>query len=215
MTYNQLLLDELQRIKTTKMSEDEAALARQEAYAKYNAAIQQSGGLAEANFYTEKTQVELLSIAKLASLDKVAAAQETINLLTYRSQLTIIYNLAIAQKLIDDEKMAALKDYLAEATKPITQVITTQRIESNGANTTPNKPEFGIGGQPIYPEGGGFADFLPGFVTTSAGGSVDNSVTVVVEGSVLDGEDFSDIINRAMLDNIRRGLSQFPAGTLP
>jgi hypothetical protein len=46
-------------------------------------------------------------------------------------------------------------------------------------------------------------------------GSVDNSVTVVVEWSVLDGEDFSDIINRAMLDNIRRGLSQFPAGTLP
>ena len=61
------LLDELERIKTTKMSEEEAALARQAAYAKYNAAIQQSGGLAEANFYTEKTQIELLQIEMLFS----------------------------------------------------------------------------------------------------------------------------------------------------
>jgi hypothetical protein len=209
---NKLLLDELQRIKTTQMSEEEAAAARSEAYAKYNAAIIASGGLAEKNFYTEKTQAELLSIEKIASLDKVAAAQSTVNLLTYNTQIQYLYNLATAQRLIDDEKMRALKDYLAEASKPITQVITTQRIESNGTNTTSKKPEFGVGGQPIW------GDYWDGSYGTGQGmgtGSVDNSVTVVVEGSVLDGEDFSDIINRAMLDNIRRGLSQFPAGTLP
>ena len=210
---NKLLLDELARIKTTKMSEEEAAAARSAAYAKYNAAIIASGGLAEKNFYTEKTQAELLSIEKIASLDKVAAAEATINLLTYRSQLTILYNLGIAQKLIDDEKMAALKAYLAEATKPITQVITTQRIESNDSNTAPKKPEFGIGGQPIYPEGGGFADFLPGFVTTSAGGSVDNSINITIDG-MIDTGNFDEVVNNALLNNIRRGLSQSPAGAL-
>jgi hypothetical protein len=213
---NKLLLDELQRIKTTKMSEEDADAARSAAYAKYNAAIIASGGLAEKNFYTEKTQAELLSIEKIASLDKIAAAEATINLLTYNSQIQYLYNLATAQRLIDDEKMRALQKYLAEASKPITQVITTQRIESDSTNTTPKKPEFGIGGQPIYPDGGGFADFLPGFTTTSSSGaSVDNSVTIVVQGSVLDGDDFSDIINRTMLDNIRRGLSQTPAGVIP
>jgi len=204
---NQLLLDELQRIKTTKMSEEEAALARQAAYAKYNAAIQQSGGLAEANFYTEKTQVELLSIAKLASLDKVAAAQATMDLLNYTTQKTIIERIAAAQKIADDAKYKALQDYLALLATPLNPPVAPP--------SGPRKPEFGIGGQPIYPDGGGFADYMGTATTSSSGGSVDNSVTIVVEGSVLDGDDFSDIINRAMLDNIRRGLSQTPAGVIP
>ena len=205
---NQLLLDELQRIKTTKMSEEEAALARQAAYAKYNAAIQQSGGLAEANFYTEKTQIELLQIAKLASLDKVASAQATMDILNYTTQTDIIARIAAAQKLADDAKYKALQDYLALLASPV--VMPTPVAPPSGAI----KPPFGIGGQPLHP-----GDYWDGGYGTGQGtgmaGNVDNSVTVVVEGSVLDGEDFSDIINRAMLDNIRRGLSQFPAGTLP
>jgi len=204
---NQLLLDELQRIKTTKMSEEEAALARQAAYAKYNAAIQQSGGLAQANFYSEKTQVELISIAKLASLDTVAAAQATMDLLNYTTQKTIIERIAAAQKIADDAKYKALQDYLALLATPLNPPVAPP--------SGPRKPEFGIGGQPIYPDGGGFADYMGTATTSSSGGSVDNSVTIVVEGSVLDGDDFSDIINRAMLDNIRRGLSQTPAGVIP
>jgi hypothetical protein len=202
---NQLLLDELQRIKTTKMSEEEAALARQAAYAKYNAAIQQSGGLAEANFYTEKTQVELLQIAKLASLDKVAAAQATIDILNYNSQKTIIERIAAAQKIADDAKYKALQDYLALLASPIPMPV----VEPPASG--PKGPRFGIGGQPIWDDGMGG----PGYNTGQGTGSVDNSVTIVVEGSVLDGEDFSDIINRTMLNNIRSGFSQFPAGTLP
>jgi hypothetical protein len=208
---NQLLLDELQRIKTTKMSEDEAALARQAAYAKYNAAIQQSGGLAEANFYTEKTQVELLSIAKLASLDKVAAAQATMDILNYTTQKTIIERIAAIQKIADDAKYKAQQDYLALLATQV--VIPAPIITPPSSGGGSQGPRFGIGGQPIWDDGMGG----PGYGTGQGmgTGSVDNSVTVVVEGSVLDGEDFSDIINRAMLDNIRRGLSQFPAGTLP
>ena len=206
---NQLLIDELQRIKTTKMSESEAAEARQAAYAKYNAAIQQSGGLALANFYTEKTQVELLQIAKLASLDKVAAAQATMDILNYTTQTDIIARIAAAQKLADDAKYKAQQDYLALLA---TQVVIPAPIITPPSGGSQG-PRFGIGGQPIWDDGMGG----PGYGTGQGMGtrSVDNSVTVVVEGSVLDGEDFSDIINRAMLDNIRRGLSQFPAGTLP
>jgi hypothetical protein len=207
---NQLLLDELQRIKTTKMSEEEAALARQAAYAKYNAAIQQSGGLAEANFYTEKTQVELLSIAKLAALDTVAAAQATMDILNYTTQKNMIAKIAAAQKMADDAKYAALQDYLALLAKPLPN---PGLGGGNGGGA--KKPDFGIGGQPIYPDGGGFADYMGTTIIPSSGGSVDNSVTIVVEGSVLDGDDFSEIINRTMLDNIRRGYSQSVAGALP
>lgn len=275
---NQLLLDELQRIKTTKMSEEEAAAARAAAYAKYNAAIIASGGLASANFYTEKTQVELLAIAKLAALDTVAAAQATIDILNYTSQTDIIARLAAAQlladdakakalsdylkgydagiaaiaasqtltdaeklaalttylntasaaitalggsqKTIDDAKMAALKAYLAEATKPLTQVITIKYDvigappfipDLPGTNTG---PKFGPGGQPLYPDGGGFHDYLPAIGSGSSGSS-DNSVTIIVEGNVLDGDDFTDKVNDALLDSIRKGRSQNPAGFIP
>ena len=40
-------------------------------------------------------------------------------------------------------------------------------------------------------------------------------ITIIIEGNVLDGDDFSEIINRTMLNNIRRGLAQSPAGALP
>lgn len=203
---NQLLLDELQRIKTTKMSEEEAALARQAAYAKYNAAIQQSGGLAEANFYTEKTQVELLSIAKLAALDTVAAAQATMDILNYNTQKTIIERIAAAQKIADDAKYKALQDYLALLATPINPPVVI------APPSGPKKPEFGIGGQPLYPDGwnGGYTSTSGSMGTTV----VDNSVIVNIDG-LLDEGAFDDIISRATLNNIRRGLSQYPAGSLP
>jgi len=203
---NQLLLDELQRIKTTKMSEDEAAAARQAAYAKYNAAIQQSGGLAEANFYTEKTQVELLSIAKLAALDQVAAAQATMDILNYTTQVDIIARIAAAQKLADDAKMAALKSYLALLAQPV--VMPTPVVPP-----TVMPPGFGGGGQPIAPGYGGFFDYMPP-VGTGSTGSSNSSVTVIVEGNVLDGDDFTEKVNDALLNANRTGLSRFPAGFL-
>ena len=203
---NKLLLDELARIKTTKMSEEEAAAARAEAYAKYNAAIIASGGLAKANSYSEQTQLELLTIAKLAALDTVAAAQTTMDILNYVTQTDIIAKIAAAQKIADDAKMAALKEYLAEASKPI----------------------FGIGGQPLAPGSGGSTaanpiapswaeaeNMFPVIPSPTKTGFIDNSVTIVVEGSVLNGDDFSEIINDTMLENIRRGLAQYPAGFIP
>lgn len=201
---NQLLLDELQRIKTTKMSEQEAALARQDAYAKYNAAIQQSGGLAEANFYTEKTQVELLSIAKLAALDTVAAAQATIDLLNYTSQTDIIARIAAAQKLADDAKYKALQDYLALLGK---QLPTPAAPAPAPSSIVPFIPDYGT-----Y----GYENLLPPITSiTPNSSSANNLVTINVAGSVLDGNEFIEIINNAVLQGRRTGLSQAVAGELP
>jgi hypothetical protein len=205
---NQLLLDELQRIKTTSMSEEEAALARQAAYAKYNAAIQQSGGLAEANFYSEKTQAELLAIAKLASLDKVAAAQATMNILNYTTQTDIIAKIAAAQKIADDAKMQALREYLALLASPV--IMPTPVAPPSGSI----KPPFGIGGQPIHP--GDYWDGTFGTASsTGSMGSVDNSVTVIVEGNVLNSDDFDEAVSVAMRNAQRTGYSQYAAGSLP
>jgi hypothetical protein len=203
---NQLLLDELDRIKTTKMTEEEAAAARQAAYEKYNAAIIASGGLNDINFYSEKTQIELLDIMRRAALDKAAAAQTTYNILNYDTQTDIIKKIAAAQKLADDAKYQALVDYLALLSKPIQMPV----VEPPPG---PKGPKFGVGGQPVWDDGMGG----PGYGTGQGmgTGSVDNSVTVVVEGSVLNGDDFTDAVNRAFLDAQRRGLSQFPAGSLP
>ena len=309
---NQLLLDELQRIKTTKMSEAEAAAARATAYAQYNAAIAASGGLALANFYSEKTQIELLTIAKLASLDTVAAAQATMDILNYTSQDDIITRVAAAQKLaddakqkalddylkgydagiaaiaasqtltdaeklaalttyltqasdaitalggsqktIDDAKMAALKLFIQEATKPLTQTITLEYITKGGAssalvggstqaeidaavklatdaaeaatklaaelaaesagNVTTNNgaPKFGIGGQPLG-DNGYSAGYGMGFNSTASTGTIDNSLTINIEG-MIDSGSFDEVVNQSLLNNIRRGYSQFPAGAI-
>jgi hypothetical protein len=213
------------------MSESEAADARAAAYAKYNAAIQQSGGLAAANFYTEKTQVELLSIAKLASLDKVAAAQATMDILNYTSQTDIIARIAAAQKLADDAKMAALKTYLTEASKPISQTITTKYVSegiTGGATVvTPTRPKTNAElASELLAAGSGagagtgssmFNPFAPG---NSAGFGTQGTTTyppvvINIAGNVLDGNDFDEKVNQAMINTQRKGYSQSAAGSLP
>jgi hypothetical protein len=205
---NQMLLDELARIKAAKMSEEEAAAARAAAYAKYNAAIIASGGLAAANFYTEKTQIELLTIAKIAALDTVASAQATMDILNYTTQTSIIARIAAAQKLADDAKLAALKAYITEASKPITQVITTERVTIGGGGSGSAAPS------PMYPSWAAAEDMFPIIPTGTRTGSIDNSVVINIEG-MIDSGNFDEAVNTALLNNIRRGYSQFPAGTLP
>jgi hypothetical protein len=72
------------------------------------------------------------------------------------------------------------------------------------------------------PTGGGFGFSLPSYITSGAnfaGGAytppAPAPITIIVEGSILDGDDFSEIVNKATLNAYRRGLSQLPAGALP
>ena len=213
---NEILLKELARISSTKMTQEQADEARAEAYRKYNAAIIASGGLAEANFYTEKTQTDLLKIAKLAALHDVATAQATLDILNYTSQTEIIARIAAAQKIADDAKMNALKDYLAllgTAAGVIAGLPSGPSVGKGTAEVIPRvfPPGVGGGGQPIPPGYGGIFDYMPPAGST---GSSNSSVTVIVEGSVLDGNDFVEIVNDALLDANRRGLSRYPAGFL-
>ena len=207
---NKILLDELTRISSTKMSQEAADAARAEAYRQYNAAIISSGGLAEANFYTEKTQTDLLKIAKLAALHDVATAQATLDILNYTTQTDIIKRIAAAQKIADDAKFKALQDYLALLAKPIPMPVVEP---APGGGNGSQGPKFGVGGQPIWDDGMGGPGYGTGQGTGSSGSS-SSSITVIVEGNVLDGDDFTDKVNTALLNAQRTGLSKYPAGFL-
>jgi hypothetical protein len=209
---NQLLLDELESIRVSKMSEEDKAAARQAAYAKYNAAIIESGGLAEKNFYSEKTQIELLQISKLAALDKVAAAQAVYDTLNYNTQTDIIKKVAEAQKIADDAKYKALQDYLALLAAPLP----TPQVPGGNGGGGAKKPIFGVGGQPLYTPGGDYmtSDYVPPADTTTGSTSVDNSVIINIDG-LIDSGNFDEAVNTALLNNIRRGYTQTPAGSLP
>jgi hypothetical protein len=231
---NNLLLTELKRIENTKMTEAEAAAARQEAYAKYNAAIIASGGLATANFYTEKTQADNLKIAKLAGLDTVAAAQTAYDILNRTTQLDIIARIAAAQALADNQKLQALRQYLAEqaggnrsiftpgmnpeqiadaaTAAAAAAAIAAANAAADLADSLARFPQPSSGG-PGFDSGGMF-DYKD-YMSPNLGSSSNTDITVVVEGSVLDGNDFVEIVNGAMLKAKREGLSQFPAGAFP
>jgi hypothetical protein len=218
------------------MTQEEADAARAEAYRQYNAAIIASGGLAEANFYTEKTQTDLLKIARLAALHDVATAQATFDILNYKTQTDIIARIAAAQALADNQKLQALRQYLAEQAGGNRSIFTpgmspeqiadaataaaaaaAAAAESAAAaledslsrfpNQTSGLQSIGLG----YGDMFDYMDYMP----ANVGSSSNTDITVVVEGSVLDGNDFVEIVNGAMLKAKREGLSQFPAGAFP
>jgi hypothetical protein len=228
---NKILLDDLKRISSTKMTQEQADEARAEAYRKYNAAIIASGGLATANFYTEKTQIDLLKIARLAALDDVATAQVTYDILNYTTQTDIIARIAAAQALADNQKLQALRQYLAEqaggnrsiftpgmnpeqiadaaTAAAAAAAIAAANAAADLADSLARFPQPSNGG-PGFDSGGMF-DYKD-YMSPNPGSSSNTDITVVVEGSILDGNDFVEIVNGAMLKAKREGLSQFPAG---
>jgi hypothetical protein len=90
-------------------------------------------------------------------------------------------------------------------------------LAAGNVTTNNGAPKFGIGGQPLDENG-----YSPGYgmgliptASTSAPPPPPSPITVIVEGNVLDGEGFTDAVNKAMLDAQRRGLTRFPAGAIP
>jgi hypothetical protein len=110
---NTQLLKELEVINGSKMAEADKELARQDAFGKYNSAIKLAGTLALAESYSERVQIQLTEIARLASLSKTTGASNTLALLRQTVELQVINTIAAAQKLADDNRLAALKTYLA------------------------------------------------------------------------------------------------------
>lgn len=114
---NGQLLAELMAIDKSKMAEGDKELAREEAFKKYNAAIVAAGQLAAKEQYSERTQIQLTEIARLASLSKTTSAANTAALLRESAELSMIDRVAKAQKAADDARMKALQEYAAALAK--------------------------------------------------------------------------------------------------
>jgi hypothetical protein len=110
---NTQLLTELKAINDSKMAESDKEVARQIAFGKYNAAITAAGELAAKESYSERVQIQLTEIAKLASLSKTSNAALTLNKLRESEELAMIDRVARAQKAADDARLKALQEYAA------------------------------------------------------------------------------------------------------
>lgn len=113
LAINTQLLTELTAINSSKMAEGDKELAREEAFKKYNAAIVAAGQLAAKESYSERIQIQLTEIARLASLSKTTSAATTATLLRESAELSMIDRVAKAQKLADDARLKALQEYIA------------------------------------------------------------------------------------------------------
>ncbi len=110
---NTQLLTELKAINSSKMAESEKEAARQIAFGKYNEAITKAGELAAKESYSERVQIQLTEIAKLASLSKTSNAATTLTKLRESEELSMIDRVAAAQKRADDARLKALQEYVA------------------------------------------------------------------------------------------------------
>jgi len=114
---NTQLLNELNAINKSKMAESDKEVARQIAFGKYNEAITAAGDLAAKESYSERVQIQLTEIAKLASLSKTSNASLTLNKLRESEELSMIERVAAAQKAADDARLKALQEYAAALKK--------------------------------------------------------------------------------------------------
>jgi hypothetical protein len=117
LSINNQLLAELKAINDSKMAEADKELAREEAFKKYNAAITAAGGLAAKEYYSERVQIQLTEIARLASMSNTTSALNTQIILRESAEITMINRVAAAQKAADDARLKALQEYAAALSK--------------------------------------------------------------------------------------------------
>jgi hypothetical protein len=109
---NSQLLAELHAIDATELAEAEKERLRDIAFGKYNAAITAAGDIAEKTYYSERVQIQLTEIAKLASLSNTTNAALTLEKLRMDVNLNAIAKIREAQALADKERMDALVAYI-------------------------------------------------------------------------------------------------------
>jgi hypothetical protein len=143
---NTQLLTELKAINDSKMAESDKEVARQTAFGKYNAAITAAGELAAKESYSERVQIQLTEIAKLASLSKTSNAALTLTKLRESEELSMIDRVAAAQKRADDARLSALQTYinaLSQAAKgPSANAAAIQKM-------TPSEAEIALAKEPV------------------------------------------------------------------
>lgn len=109
---NSQLINELRVINDSKMAEGDKELAREEAFKKYNAAIIAAGQLAAKEQYSERVQIQLTEIARLASQSNTTNALKTQVLLREQAELAMIDRVAKAQAAADAARLKALQEYI-------------------------------------------------------------------------------------------------------
>ena len=112
LALNTQLLAELKGINDSKMAESEKERLRDIAFGKYNAALTAAGELAAKESYSERVQIQLTEIAKLASLSKTSNAAITAATLREQAELNMIDRVAAAQKAADEARKKALEEYI-------------------------------------------------------------------------------------------------------
>lgn len=136
---NAQLLAELKVINDSKMAESDKEAARQIAFGKYNEAITKAGELADKASYSERVQIQLTEIARLASLSTTTNAALVAGKLRESAELNMIDRVAAAQKAADDARLAALNSYI----KLLNSVGTTGSSPNTGTiqKMTPSEAE--------------------------------------------------------------------------
>lgn len=112
LAINTQVLNELNAINSSKMAEADKELAREEAFKKYNAAIAAAGQLATKEQYSERVQIQLTEIARLASLSNTTSALKTQVLLREQAELSMIDRVAKAQAEADAARLKSLQEYI-------------------------------------------------------------------------------------------------------
>jgi len=112
LAINTQLLNELEVINKSKMAEGDKELAREEAFKKYNAAITAAGQLSAKEAYSERVQIQLTEIARLASLSNTTSALKTQVLLREQAELSMIDRVAKAQAEADMARLKSLQEYI-------------------------------------------------------------------------------------------------------
>jgi len=128
------------------MAEGDKELAREEAFKKYNAALVAAGQLAAKEQYSERVQIQLTEIARLASMSNTTNALKTQTLLRESAELSMIDRVARAQKAADDARLSALQTYINALNKagsgPSANTATIQ-------NMTPSQAEAILAKEPV------------------------------------------------------------------
>jgi hypothetical protein len=112
LAINTQVLNELNAINNSKMAEADKELAREEAFKKYNAAITAAGQLSAKEAYSERVQIQLTEIARLASLSNTTSALKTQVLLREQAELSMIDRVAKAQAEADMARLKSLQEYI-------------------------------------------------------------------------------------------------------
>ncbi len=168
------------------MAEDDKNKARDAAFAKYNDALTKQGGLAAANTYSELTQIQLVSIAKLAALQGYGAALATLNTVMTSNEKAI----GLTQSANDLARYVALKDYIALLGVAYNAAIALAQASAGkgvpGGIVIPSVP--GVPGGTIPGTGGN--PFVPNPIFPGAGTSKDEKdarddvITAIIDGVV-------------------------------